>query len=215
MFFIQQKLLLLQILWGQVSWQCSTLKVKFKRSPSHENQNCHNWHPLIKLLFMKATLNQISCTHPIDASSEPFSCGSCIALFVDDYYVRTDLLPSADFLSYQGNIMCQLYCIVCWVLCSVHPKEDKYFRISKHCSTTFQDLPALNQLLHFEGWGWGREGGSPISWREPFKYGTCLFSSANILIFGCRWFWWKTPEQSGFEGKKLLIVIMLLLLLLL
>lgn len=177
MFFIQQKLLL-QILWGQVSWQCSTLKVKFKRSPSHENQNCHNWHPLIKLLFVRATK---SAAHPIDASSEPLSCGSCIALFVDDYYVRTDLLPSADFLSYQGNIMCQLHCIVCWVLCSVHPKEDKYFRISKHCSTTLLtgESPASSEsVVTFWGLGLGRA--------FPFKYGTCLFSSANILIFGCR-----------------------------
>ena len=151
MFFIQQKLLL-QILWGQVSWQCSTLKVKFKRSPSHENQNCHNWqswHPLIKLLFVKATLNQISCT--------------------------------SNWRFLRTFIMWQLHRIVYGVLCSVHPKEDKYFRISKHCSTTLLtgESPASSEsVVTFWGVGLGRA--------FPFKYGTCLFSSANILIFGCR-----------------------------
>ena len=51
-------------------------------------------------------------------------------------------------------------------------------------------LPALNQLSHFEGWGWG----------EPFLLNMArVCSPAQIswyLVAGI-WFWWKPPEQSA------------------
>ena len=98
-------------------------------------------------------------------------------------------------------------------------------------------LPALNQLpqqsyipggkvpcgvlLTFEEQHWERRVVRRVvcgpqclaNRREPYM--VCVFHCTsppqNILIFGWRWFWWKTPWSRAprcFEFKKLLIVLL-------